>query len=117
MHADRTNRLMLALSGLVVLAAGAAGMAASTGAFGASFSRRTLFANQASSYIGHHGVWLWPAVAGACLLLALVAVIGPGRADSAPTSRTADTATQAVEQADTSRAETETKQEEGQHDG
>ena len=71
MHTDRTNRLMLALSGLVVLAAGAAGMAASTGVFGAAFSRRTLFDNQASSYIGHHGGWLWPAVAGACLLLAL----------------------------------------------
>ena len=71
MHADRTNRLMLALSGLVVLAAGAAGIATSTGVFGASFSRRTLFDNQASSYIGHHGGWLWPAVAGACLLLAL----------------------------------------------
>ena len=55
MHADRTNRLMLALSGLVVLAAGVAGMAASTGVFGASFSRRTLFDNQASSYVGHHG--------------------------------------------------------------
>jgi hypothetical protein len=71
MHADRTNRLMLALFGLLVLAAGAVGMAASTGVFGAPFSRRTLFDNRASSYIGHHGGWLWPAVAGACLLLAL----------------------------------------------
>jgi len=71
MHADRTNRIALALFGLLVLVAGAAGMAASTGVFGAAFSRRTLFDNQAGSYIGDHGGWLWPAVAGACLLLAL----------------------------------------------
>ncbi len=71
MHADRTNRLMVALFGLLVLAAGAGGIAASTGVFGAAFSRHHLFDNRASSYIGHHGGWLWPAVAGACLLLAL----------------------------------------------
>jgi hypothetical protein len=71
MHADRTNRLMLVLFALLVLAAGAAGMAASTGVFGAAFSRQALFDNRVSSYIGHHGGWLWPAVAGACLLLAL----------------------------------------------
>jgi hypothetical protein len=71
MHADRTNRVMLALFGLLVLAVGGGGMAVSTGMFGAAFSRRTLLNNQASSYIGHHGGWLWPAVAGACLLLAL----------------------------------------------
>ena len=29
------------------------------------------FENPASRYIGHHGSWLWPAVAGACLLIAL----------------------------------------------
>jgi hypothetical protein len=71
MHADRTNRVALTLFGLLVLAAGGAGMAASTGVFGAAFSRRTLLANQAGRYIGQHGGWLWPAVAGACLLLAL----------------------------------------------
>ena len=71
MHADRTNRVVLTLFGLLVLAAGAAAMAASTGVFGAAFSRRTLLANRVSSYFGHHGGWLWPAIAGACLLLAL----------------------------------------------
>jgi hypothetical protein len=71
MHADRTNRVVLTLFGLLVLAAGGAGMAASTGVFGVVFSRRTLLDNPAGRYIGHHGGWLWPAVAGACLLLAL----------------------------------------------
>ena len=71
MHADRTNRLALILFGLLALAAGGAGMAASTGVFGAALSRRTLLDNPAGTYIGQHGGWLWPAVAGGCLLLAL----------------------------------------------
>lgn len=71
MHADRTNRVALTLFALLVLAAGGAGMAASAGVFGAAFSRRTLLANQAGSYIGQHSSWLWYAVAGGCLLLAL----------------------------------------------
>jgi NADH-quinone oxidoreductase subunit E len=41
----------------------------------------------------------------------------PGSEASGDTAGTADSATEAVEQADTSRAETETKQEEGQQDG
>jgi hypothetical protein len=71
MHADRTNRLLLAMAGLLVLAAGGAGMAASSGVFGAGFARRTLLDNRVSGYFSHHGGWLWPAIAGACLLLAL----------------------------------------------
>jgi len=71
MHADRANRVALTLSGLLILAAGGAGMAVSAGAAGAAFSRRTLLANPAGRYIGHHSSWLWPAVAAACLLLAL----------------------------------------------
>jgi hypothetical protein len=73
MHADRTNRVALTLFGLLVLAAGAAGMAASTGVFGTAFSRRILFANRVSSYIGHHG-WVWYAAAGLCLVITLVAL-------------------------------------------
>jgi hypothetical protein len=70
MHADRTNRVALTLFGLLVLAVGGAGMAASTGVYGAAYSRQTLLANQASSYTGQH-TWIWYAVAAACLLLAL----------------------------------------------
>ena len=73
MHADRTNRVGLALFGLLILAVGAAGIIASTGVFGAAFSRRTLFANRVSSYIGQHG-WLWYVAAGVCLVITLVAL-------------------------------------------
>ena len=63
MHADRTNRVALTVFGLLVLLAGAAGMAASLGGFGTAFSSRVLFANRVSSYIGQHGTWLWAAAA------------------------------------------------------
>ena len=74
MHADRTNRVALTLFGLLVLLTGAAGITASAGVFGTGFSRRTLFANRVSDYIGHHGTWVWAAAAGVCLLIALAAL-------------------------------------------
>jgi hypothetical protein len=73
MHADRTNRFVLTLFGLIVLVIGAAGMAASVGAFGHSFSRHTLFANRVSTYIGDHS-WVWYAAAGVSLVIALLAL-------------------------------------------
>jgi hypothetical protein len=74
MHADRTNRLALTLFGLLVLLAGAAGMTASLGGFGTTFSSRVLFANRVSTYIGQHGTWLWAAAAFVCLLITLAAL-------------------------------------------
>jgi hypothetical protein len=74
MHADRTNRVALTVFGLLVLIIGAAGMSAAVGVFGHGFSRRTLFANRVSSYVGHHGGWVWPAAAGVSLILALIAL-------------------------------------------
>jgi len=74
MHADRTNRVALTVFGLLVLLVGVAGMITSVGAFGNGFSRRTLFANRLSAYIGQHGTWVWPAAAGVCLLIVLAAL-------------------------------------------
>jgi hypothetical protein len=71
MHADRTNRVMMTLFGLLLLAAGAAAMAASTGVFGTTFSGQAPLANGVSAYFGNHGGWLWPAIAGGCVLIAL----------------------------------------------
>jgi hypothetical protein len=74
MHADRANRTVLTVFGLLVLLAGAAGMAASVGAFGTAFSRRTLFNNRVSTYIGQHGTWVWAVAAFICLVIALAAL-------------------------------------------
>ena len=71
MHADRTNRVTLTLLGLLLVAAGGAAMAASTGVFGTSYSHLALFSNKVSGYFSHHGGWLWPAIAVGCLLLGL----------------------------------------------
>lgn len=71
MHADRINRVMLTLFGLLVLAAGGTAMAGSTGLFGESVPRQTLLANRVSAYFGSHGGWLWPAVAVGCVLVGL----------------------------------------------
>jgi hypothetical protein len=74
MHADRTNRAVLTIFGLLVLLAGAAGMAASVGVFGTAFSQRTLFDNRVSAYIGQHGNLVWPAAAFLGLVIALAAL-------------------------------------------
>lgn len=73
MHADRTNRAALTVFGVLVLLAGAAGMACSVGIFGTTFSHGTLFANRVSSYIGQHA-WVWYAAAAVGLLIALLAL-------------------------------------------
>ena len=71
MHADRINRSMLTLFGVIALAAGGAGMAASTGVFGSGLSRRLLMDSRAGHFISHNGAWLWPAIAAVFLVLAL----------------------------------------------
>ena len=88
MHADRTNRVALALFGLLVLAVGVAGLIASLGGFGTEFQQKTLFTNRVSRYIGEHGSWVWPVIAVACALIALlmlrwiyVLIVSTDRAD------------------------------------
>ncbi len=71
MHADRTNRVALIVLGLLIFVAGGAAMAASVGVFGHSFSHHDLLTNRLSTYVGHNG-WVWPAAAGACVLIGLV---------------------------------------------
>jgi hypothetical protein len=74
MHADRTNRTVLTLLGLLLLATGVAGIITSVGGFGTAFSHRTLFDNRVSRYIGDHGHWLWPLAAVLAAIIALLAL-------------------------------------------
>jgi hypothetical protein len=74
MHADRTNRTMLILFALVLIAVGLDAGAASIGVYGTSTKNSTLMDNPTGRYFGAHGVWLWPVVAVAALIIALLAL-------------------------------------------
>jgi hypothetical protein len=74
MHADRTNRVALIVFGLLFLVIGAGGLIASLGVFSKEFSHRTLFDNRVGTYVGHNGSWIWPAAAGVCLVIGLLAL-------------------------------------------
>ena len=72
MHADKTNRTMLTLFGLIVLAAGVAGLLTHLGVFGQSLAHKALFDNAVSQYIGDNGRWIWPVFAILCAHVALL---------------------------------------------
>jgi hypothetical protein len=74
MHADRTNRAMLLLIAVLLLAIGLAGALIGLGAFGSDREHRIVFDNRVSRYFGEHGDWLWPLVALAALIIGLLAL-------------------------------------------
>jgi hypothetical protein len=74
MHADRTNRVMLTLLALLLIAAGVVGALAGYGVFGHATQHHALLSNRVGSYFGTHGDWLWPVVAGAAAIIALLAL-------------------------------------------
>lgn len=74
MHADRTNRIMLILLALALTAAGVAGALAGFGAFGRDIKHEVLVSDHVSDYFGRHGDWLWPLIALAAAIIALLAL-------------------------------------------
>jgi hypothetical protein len=74
MHADRTNRTMLILFALVLTAAGVAGALAGFGVFGRATQHDVLVFDQVENYFGQHGDWLWPVIALAAAIIALLAL-------------------------------------------
>ena len=74
MHADRTNRFMLLVLALVLLAAGLVAGAASIGLFGSYTRHSTLPDNPTGHWIGAQGAWLWPVAAVAAAIMALLAL-------------------------------------------
>jgi hypothetical protein len=74
MHADRTNRIMLAFIGLLAIAIGAGGLLISGGVFGQRFAHRLVTDNQFVRYFAAHGDWLWPSIAGAAFVILLLSL-------------------------------------------
>lgn len=74
MHADRTNRVMLVVLALLLIAVGGASLAASFGTLGGAVQHRPLSVNRVGTFISDNGDWLWPliaVIAGAVVLFAL----------------------------------------------
>ncbi|HEV2888267.1 MAG TPA: alkaline shock response membrane anchor protein AmaP [Jatrophihabitans sp.] len=74
MHADRTNRVMLILFAIALIAAGAVGVLAGFGALGPVTKHGALLSNRVGAYFGRHGDWLWPVVAVLAGIVALLAL-------------------------------------------
>jgi hypothetical protein len=74
MHADRTNRIVLLLLALLLIAVGADAGAASIGAYGAATRHSHLMANPTGDFIGARGAWLWPVAAVAAAIVVLLAL-------------------------------------------
>lgn len=71
---DTTNRIMLALIGLLLLAAGAIGLALSLGAFGAARSTSPLLPPEVRGFVDDNS-WFWWAAAGLALAIAILSVL------------------------------------------
>jgi hypothetical protein len=69
----RANRGVLALIGLVLLVAGAAGIAAGAGLFGDSFKKTKVIDQDYRDWVASHD-WFWLAVAAGSVLVALLAL-------------------------------------------
>jgi hypothetical protein len=74
MHADRTNRVVLALLGTLLAAAGGAGVLAGTPLSGDVLPYRPLLDNPIGRFWGGHSAWAWPAAAALTVFAAIVAL-------------------------------------------
>lgn len=72
--AARLHRLVLLLLAVLLLAAGVSVLLTGLGTFGSRLRHRAVFDNVFSRYVGTHGIWLWPLLAIAGLLLAYLAL-------------------------------------------
>jgi len=72
--ADRVNRVMLTLLGLLLLIAGATGLLFGLGAFGATLAGEQVLADEVKQFVVEQAAWFWPVVAVLSLLLAVLAL-------------------------------------------
>lgn len=73
-RADRLNRVLLTLLGLVLLAAGVLGLLPALGVFGADRSDDRVLDPAVPEFVTRHADWLWPLVAVLLVLLAVAAL-------------------------------------------
>ncbi|MEV6923751.1 alkaline shock response membrane anchor protein AmaP [Dactylosporangium sp. NPDC051485] len=74
MHADRANRVALAILGLVLLGLGVAGLLLGAGVFGGRAAHRTLVDNDVVRFVISQRDWLWPVLAVIAVVVALLAL-------------------------------------------
>jgi hypothetical protein len=70
MATERSNRVVLLLVGMCLLAVGAYGLARGAGSFGQSQASESVLPPAVTNYVARNTEWLWPALAAAALLLA-----------------------------------------------
>jgi hypothetical protein len=75
-RADRLNRVVLTLLGLLLLLVGVAGLLPGSGLLGDDVASRQVLPSDAGSFVSRNGVWLWPVVALVAVLLSLLALRG-----------------------------------------
>jgi hypothetical protein len=73
MNVNAINRAVLSILGLLLVAVGGLGLAVGAGAFGSDRATRPVLHQSVRGYPDTHA-WFWWAVAGACLLIALLAL-------------------------------------------
>jgi hypothetical protein len=73
-RADRLNRVLLTLLGLLLLAAGVTGLLFGLGVLGQDVADRRILGPQVSRFVGDNAAWFWPVVALVALLLGLLAL-------------------------------------------
>lgn len=71
---NRLNRSLLTLTGLLLLLAGVGGVLLYTGAFGDDQKHRPVVNDTVRELFDRHESWLWWAIGGAALLIALLAL-------------------------------------------
>ncbi|WP_432994733.1 alkaline shock response membrane anchor protein AmaP [Dactylosporangium sp. CA-233914] len=74
MHADRANRVVLALLGLLLLGLGVTGLLLGAGVFGGTAAHRTLVDNGVVRFVIAQRDWLWPVVAVIAVVVGLLAL-------------------------------------------